>query len=1116
MKKKGRFSLFIAILLLLAGLALAGLGILGSMNILPEAYSSALSLVSFYSSISAGINGPVESASLVLLISLVIFAFRNRKPFSMFLPFFIIIIYCTGMVVYRLNNGIDVPAFLASYANPAKSKLIGVLLVLEIILTFVLLSITSSMDSRWRKKRDLMRRKLEMDGVIPTKEEEEAMKIKKKLEKDLRAQEKKDAKQRERFERERERQESAEKRRISKAKDREDRRYERVREKEERAREAVEEKSRNKARKALDKEEERAKGKVRKLEKASRREEKRRAKKERERLVLEEKQDSKSVFTAPANPNSPLTFPDFIDMPELKTFKDAYQEEPAQEKPRREESAAILETLKEEIIEEAPIYEDITEKKRFRSGGMVEATLEMMNAPQLEVERPTSPIKGYEDYESPRNRKEPSSFAPSSLSPDHPRYKMFEALKETPAAPRMAAREEEPRRKSDLAPSSLSPEHPRYKMFEALKEAPASPRMNQREEEPRRRSDLAPSSLSPDHPRYKMFESLQKPAAAERAPVSHYPSRSFEPEERSYPDAQMQMGTYRRAPEPATKYEEPYAPPQNEYELRPAESVRPQEMPRPMQEPQRPSYNPPEREIYTPDYNDLPEQRTSLDMTAGIGGLVSNNAGYAAIMNRQRRLYTAPPLTILKDYPELSGDIDEATRRRGEIIVDTYAQQRIQVELDNIIKGPTVTMFELKLAPGVLISKVTARESELNYALGGKHVRIIAPIPGKQAVGIEVPNDRTSIVGFKDMIYSMRASEKAMKHKVPMILGKTITGEPVVIDVAKMPHMIIAGTTGSGKSVCINAFINTLIYQKGPSDVRLILVDPKVVELVLYNGIPHLLTPVITEAKKVVKVLNFLVEEMERRYSMLSNCGVRNIEGYNQRIKDQNLACEKMPYIVLIMDEFADMMAVVGKDIETQIARLAAKARAAGIHMILATQRPSSDVITGTIKSNLPARVAFAVSSSINSRVILDEGGAENLLGKGDMLLLDPGVNGLQRIQGAFLSDQEVEEITGFARSSGGEPDYLDDVIFEDFDDKKNDFDDDDEASAFLDDDSDEALYEKAKEIVFERKSASASYLQRRMKIGYNRAARLIEMMEERGVVGPAQGSKPREILKFE
>ena len=343
-----------------------------------------------------------------------------------------------------------------------------------------------------------------------------------------------------------------------------------------------------------------------------------------------------------------------------------------------------------------------------------------------------------------------------------------------------------------------------------------------------------------------------------------------------------------------------------------------------------------------------------------------------------------------------------------------------------------------------------------------------------------------------------------------MILGRDIQGQPKMLDVSKCPHLLIAGTTGSGKSVCINGLVASILYTKGPKDVRLIMVDPKVVELNVYNGIPHLLTPVITEPKRVLKMLSWLVDEMERRYQVFSQAGVRNIENFNSRIKEFGYATEKMPYIVLIMDEFADLMTVIGKDIEDYIRRLMAKARAAGIHVVMATQRPSAEVVTGTIKNNIPTRIAFAASSAVNSRIVLDEQGAENLLGKGDMLLSTQSSPGLVRIQGAFLSEEEVDQIVAFVKTQG-EPDYLDEAIFEDEPES-----DAGEISLEDLDNGDADLYEKAKQICFERKGASASYLQRRLSIGYNRAARLVEQMEEEGIVGPANGSKPREILRYE
>ncbi|MDD3367019.1 MAG: FtsK/SpoIIIE domain-containing protein, partial [Sphaerochaetaceae bacterium] len=380
-----------------------------------------------------------------------------------------------------------------------------------------------------------------------------------------------------------------------------------------------------------------------------------------------------------------------------------------------------------------------------------------------------------------------------------------------------------------------------------------------------------------------------------------------------------------------------------------------------------------------------------------------------------------------------------------------------------------------------------------------------APIPGKQAVGIEVPNKRRSIIGFKDLLPSIDDQD----FNVPMVLGRKITGEPVVIEITQTPHLLIAGATGSGKSVCVNSFISSILFRRSPKEVRLILVDPKIVELRVYNGIPHLLTPVITEPKKTIKALEFCLYEMERRYKLLNALAVRNIAAYNKKIQELKLARERLPYIVVIIDEFADLMNTVGKELETMLARLAAMARAIGIHLVLATQRPSANVITGIIKSNIPTRIAFMVASQIDSRIIIDETGAEKLLGRGDMLFAPAWDPNSARIQGAFLSDEEVERIVAYAKKQG-EPDYLDEAFFED--DDTNGSDDDDEA---IDDNSDEALFEKALKIVVERQSASASFLQRRLRIGYNRAARLIEQMEDEGYVGPPRGSKPREILRF-
>lgn len=610
---------------------------------------------------------------------------------------------------------------------------------------------------------------------------------------------------------------------------------------------------------------------------------------------------------------------------------------------------------------------------------------------------------------------------------------------------------------------------------------------------------VAPSGLSPDHPRYKLFESLK-----EQPGVSHFPAKSFKAENTARKDSYSSVYVKemlrdieehkQEAPEPAPK---PSSPKRQDITEAALKAKR-----RPLPEPETIAIEPEVPETALTDSDFL--------LSVGVGGLKSNMSGFAGIKKRSERRYKVPSGSFLMDYPSVSTDIDAETRERGQIIIDTLASFNTEITLLDIIKGPTITRYEYALKEGTPINKFTSRSSEISYYLGGEQIRILAPIAGKQAVGVEVPNPDKATIGFKDMLEEYYANPAFQKLRLPMILGRTITGEPRIIDIAKMPHLLIAGTTGSGKSVCINSLLCTLLYTRSPQDVRLMLVDPKVVEMGLYNGIPHLLTEVITDTTKTVKALNWLVDEMERRYKMLARFNVRNIEGLNDKIRSEKIPAERLPYIVLVMDEFADLMTVARNDIENAVSRLAAKARAAGIHLVLATQRPSADVITGTLKNNIPGRIAFAVSSAVNSRIILDEGGAESLLGRGDMLYQDPGVMGLSRIQGAFLSDKEVEAITHFEKVNN-ETDYLKDDLFEDPEETEGD--EDNESPP--DEDSDEALYERAKEICYERKMASASYLQRRMKIGYNRAARLIEMMEDDGIVGPPQGSKPREIINY-
>lgn len=449
--------------------------------------------------------------------------------------------------------------------------------------------------------------------------------------------------------------------------------------------------------------------------------------------------------------------------------------------------------------------------------------------------------------------------------------------------------------------------------------------------------------------------------------------------------------------------------------------------------------------------------------------------------------------------------IDDATKQASLNLKQTLSEFNIEADIIGIKKGPVVTMFEILPAPGVKLSKIVALQDNIALSLAAQSVRIVAPIPGKQAVGIEVPNRNRSVVGFREIIEMDLPEWKKMA--VPVVLGKDILGKAQLIDLVKTPHMLIAGATGSGKSVCVNSLILSILYKRSFEDVKMILVDPKVVELKLYNNIPHLLTPVITEPKKALQALQWCLCEMERRYALLDSMGVRDISNYNAKIKEQKICTEKLPYIVVIIDEFADLMATSGKELENIVARLTAMSRAVGIHLVLATQRPSVNVITGLIKANIPTRIAFMVASRTDSNIIIDTVGAEKLLGRGDMLYASAVDPAPIRIQGTFVSDQEVENVVTAVKDYG-EPDYIDEEIFVE--------DDEEEGARDLFGepmDDDDPLYDQALEIVVQSGKASASYIQRRLKIGYNRAARLVEEMEERGIVGPANGSKPREVI---
>ncbi|MBP5157861.1 MAG: DNA translocase FtsK, partial [Treponema sp.] len=449
--------------------------------------------------------------------------------------------------------------------------------------------------------------------------------------------------------------------------------------------------------------------------------------------------------------------------------------------------------------------------------------------------------------------------------------------------------------------------------------------------------------------------------------------------------------------------------------------------------------------------------------------------------------------------------IDDETKMAATNLMATLSEFGIKADVTGIRKGPVVTMFELLPAPGVKLSKIASLQDNIALRLAASSVRIVAPIPGKKAVGIEIPNKSRATVSFRECIEQDLPEWK--KFGVPVVLGKNIQGEKVVIDLVKTPHLLIAGSTGSGKSVCVNSMILSILYKRSPDQVKLILIDPKIVELKLYNDIPHLLTPVITDPKRAMQALQYCLCEMERRYSLLDGMGARDISSYNKKIVDRHIAAEKLPYMIVVIDEFADLMATTGKQLESVLARLAAMSRAVGIHLVLATQRPSIDVITGLIKANIPSRIAFMVASKTDSRIIIDQMGAEKLLGKGDMLYASSTDPFPVRIQGTFVSDQEVEDVVS-AVKEWGEPEYIDDEIFVPDD-------DDDEADQMAFSDGNDPLYDRALDIVVQAGKASASYIQRRLKIGYNRAARLVEEMEERGIVGPAQGSKPRELIQI-
>jgi S-DNA-T family DNA segregation ATPase FtsK/SpoIIIE len=491
--------------------------------------------------------------------------------------------------------------------------------------------------------------------------------------------------------------------------------------------------------------------------------------------------------------------------------------------------------------------------------------------------------------------------------------------------------------------------------------------------------------------------------------------------------------------------------------------------------------------------------------------------------------YEFPPVKLLKEQVKpAGGNSDEEHRHNAETLLRILGEFGVEVSLGEIHVGPVITRYEVVPAPGVRVEKIAGLDKNIALGMRAQSVRILAPIPGKAAVGVEVPNLHPTPVGMRELLES--EDWAGAKAELPIALGRDVSGKPLVSDLAKMPHLMIAGATGSGKSVCINSIVTSILYSKSPKDVRLIMVDPKVVELKIFNSLPHMFIPVVTEPKKVPAALKWLLGEMEQRYQIFAKANVRNIVGYNTRKKDAKAVAEAaaslpgmdpqggepiempehLPYIVAIIDELADLMILAPAEIETSIARLAQLARAAGIHLIIATQRPSVNVITGVIKANLPSRIAFQVASQVDSRTILDTKGAETLIGRGDMLFSPPGTSRLVRAQGAFVGDEEVHEIVEFLKRNGP-PQYAQ-AVQQQIDRASSEEDEED-----LEEDgdlgSDEELYSKALDVLKSTRRASTSMLQRRLRIGYNRAARIMEIMEEKGIVGPENGSSPREII---
>lgn len=501
----------------------------------------------------------------------------------------------------------------------------------------------------------------------------------------------------------------------------------------------------------------------------------------------------------------------------------------------------------------------------------------------------------------------------------------------------------------------------------------------------------------------------------------------------------------------------------------------------------------------------------------------SSNSSRKVTKPSKGGVYSLPPMNLLSATgSQNTGANPKEVEHKKRILQQTLESFRIDAQVSDVTAGPRVTLFEIVTAPGVNLKKITSLNANIAMDLKAHSLRILAPIPGKSSVGIEVPNEKAIPVGLRSLLESGKWQRGG--GQIPLVLGRDISGDPICLDLAKAPHLLIAGATGSGKSVCMNTIIASMLYRFSPEELQLILVDPKVVEFKNYETLPHLVTPVVNDPKKVTMALHWAVKEMERRYKILAQCGVKNLEAFNNRPKSANLQLDedgqpipaKMPFLVIIIDELADIMMTAKGDVETCLARIAQLGRASGIHAIVATQRPSVNVITGIIKANFPTRIAFKVTSAVDSRTILDQKGADQLLGQGDMLFNPPGASQLQRIQGAYVPENELESVVEYVAAQA-EPQFNESIFLgaEDGPDSGGDM-DMTPSPGFADSDlsaADEELLKQAVEIIIKDGRATTSYIQRSLRIGYNRAATIIDELEKRGIIGPQIGSAPREIL---